>query len=169
MSFDTEFVYTPISNYIGNCVVDITDKITTLDEKISMLSNASNVYAHVTQTCIYDTTLQRNCLQNNANAYVEIQSELDVLGNLSNDDKSVLYDFYTTHFSGNKRCYMAKMLYNTTELLPDIRNIMIDDPPSEGSANIIIGLISDNHRVKLRAKSICFRLTNNGVWRNPQL
>lgn len=169
MSFDTEFIYGNISGYISDCGSMASTEISTLANNLAIAANISNTYVDVKQSYIDTMTLRKNVWENKANAYVIIQDELTLVGNLASDDKNVLYDFYTTHYTNysTKRDFMARLMFNTTGMISAAGNIMINDPPSAETANLVTELVAESHHISRYAKCVCLRLNDNGDYVPP--
>ena len=169
MSFDTEFIYGNISGYISDCVSMASTEIAKINTNLTIAANIGNTYADVKQSFIDTMTLRKNVWENKANAYVIIQDELTLVGNLASDDKNVLYDFYTTHYTNysHKKDFMARLMFNTTGMISDAGNIMINYPPSAETANLVTELVAESHQISRYAKCVCLRLDENGDYVPP--
>ena len=162
MSFDSEFDFANITGYISTSLTDCNADIDTIDGDLAMAGNVGgNAYEVITQQYVDNMNRKKSRFQNRSNSFVTIQGQLNTIANISGNNKSMLYDFYTTHFVNYtginytaKKDFMSRLMYNPTGFITDAENIMVNDPPSAETANLVTKLVVEGYPISMYTRFI---------------
>jgi hypothetical protein len=123
MSFDSTFDYSNVLVFINDHIEGANVEIDIIDAKLSELGNIPGSLVYLVTPEIANQTYQKTQRELLRSTLQTLISEITTVTNLSNDDKTILFDFYTNAISEPVSQWMGRLLFNTSKLLSDAGNI----------------------------------------------
>jgi hypothetical protein len=148
MSFDQEFNYTSIINFLNTQFIEKYNlEINESNAQLSQLQNLPSQYASLMGERIDYYTRNISYLSTSISRLTNVINEINKVQNISNENKQLLYQFYTTFVNTNnsvtKRVHwMRQMIYHTDQMLTHIANVICEET-TENCAIIVSQMICD--------------------------
>ena len=149
MSFDTVFNYTSVTTGLKNEQNENDTALAMISNDLNTLQSAS---AYTNEPVVADriTSLQESItlLTNRKNDINAVLSEISKINALPAESKDSLLYFYTV-VNPNKQDYMSRMLFNCEAALSDTRiaNLMADTTTPSAAKNAVARVIYDSYTV----------------------
>ena len=147
MSFDSEFNYLPIKNFINARIVELQSEKSNSISKVNMLGNISSQFSSLTGEIIDYHNKILEYIDTPINKLGNVLNEIIVVESLPSETKNVLYDFYDTHVKNPleefnyKVHWMKQMVYNTQEIVPYINSLLNEENMTLEQCNCVSELI----------------------------
>ena len=147
MSFDTEFNYLPIKNFINARIVDLQSEKSNSISQLNILGNISTQFSSLTEEIIeYHNKILLH-IDTPINRLGNVLNEIIIVESLPSETKNVLYNFYETHIKYPKEEFnykvhwMKQMVYHTNDLVPCINDLINEGNITMDQCNCVAELI----------------------------
>lgn len=142
------FDYTASIQMLGDAIVEMTNKISNIQNRITLIESATD-YAAVTQNTLEDLNSNKIKLEKR---HSDMQAVLDEINNLlmaTDEEKASLYYFYTI-LQVNKKEYMKRLLFNYSSAItnPTIIQLVADTETSTEAKIEVARILYETFSIK---------------------
>ena len=151
MSFDTEFLYGNVTSVINTHINSLANRRNEANVQlaaIESLSNPSLTYIKTQKTQDLNSLISSLDIQ--ISELNTIKGKISDVENLSGNNKNLIYDFYSTYVSEEKKYFMSRLLDYSGNIILDSGNIMSSNI-SMSDAKAFANLLCHNYPKTSRA------------------
>lgn len=153
--FNTEFDYTPALNYAGNVISSCSISKDDMETQIAAYQGVSG-HSTIVNAAIAELESRKNNLESTISSFESLVQEIGNVSSLPSGEKDTFYSFYNDHLSTlePKHVYMARLLYNTGNLLPEITTITSDGGLTPTQVSDLAKHLCQMYPIDERAKAV---------------